>query len=376
MNREGRKIIQPVISNLFFAGIFLLLLSGCHGGTKYSLSTATLNPEPTRTDTPTILAEITSTPTPTPLVFDTIPILVTQGPISISTVSPDDPKYIYKDTIVKFPNIDWNSAVFVNLDELTDSDPKNGDFVIYIDSGSIGTTFELYPTNFARYHYSGKKVMDDVSCAEIFPKTLKEEFEQYSLNPRMEGFLITGKVYCILTNKGHMATVSMTDDTQYPDSQGNVTIVLKITVYSKTEDELFIPAPSPTPGPSPTPTTRYSNRGIGNDQAKYLDESIQKFIDAMSSTDKLALSDMIDYPFEIRLIYNHLEIVHLENSNDFLKNFDKIFPEKCIKQFAGTTLINNVSSYPGAIILELNGDEIRFTDEGKIQDISFKNCPR
>ncbi|MPM44482.1 hypothetical protein SDC9_91160 [bioreactor metagenome] len=210
---------------------------------------------------------------------------------------------------------------------MTDSNPKNGDFVIYIDSGSIGTTFELYPTNFARYHYSGKKVMDDVSCEEIFSKTLKEEFEQYSLNPIVEKFLITGKAYCILTNKGHMATVSMTDDTHYPDSQGYVTIVLKVTVYSKKENELFIPAPSSTPGPSPTSTTRYSNRGISNDQAKYLDEYIQKFIDAMSSTDKLALSGMIDYPFEIRLICNHLEIVHLENASDFLENFDKIFPK-------------------------------------------------
>jgi hypothetical protein len=215
--------------------------------------------------------------------------------------------------------------------------------------------------------------MDYESCVSKFPKTFEEEMtlaHPEFPTPPAEILLSSGNAYCVLTNEGRMAVINMDVDTPRSDDQGNINLHLNITVYKRIVSELFTPAPTETLGPSPTPTNRYSERGITTEQVPNLNGSIQAFINAIGIGDKEAISKMLVYPINIqRADIDKLFIVN--NQADFLENYDKMFPADYIPDFANATIENNVFSYPGAITLECVSGVIYFTDDGKIDSITF-----
>jgi hypothetical protein len=179
----------------------------------------------------------------------------------------------------------------------------------------------------------------------------------------------TGNAYCILTNEGRMAVVNLVipSSLNYQDDQGNFSLPLQVTVYSRIVTELFVPAPTQTVGPSPTATNRYSERNISDpDQIKMLDESIQAFIDAIAIGDKEAIANMVIYPIYFR-DPTTWELIKINNQTEFISIYDKIFPDDYVAEISIATIENNVHSYPGIIAFELKFGEIDFADDGKIK---------
>jgi hypothetical protein len=303
-----------------------------------------------------------------------ITIKMTQEPVIIAAEVPSDSDYMYENARVTFTiSAPWNGAVYLNLDDISNNGFENSDFIIYVDTGSVGTTFEIYPTNYARMYYSDKPSMKIQDCEENFPKTYAEEYKQYENFPPSDVMALSGNAYCFVTNEGRMAVINILPDSKISDAKGKMNFSMIVTVAHRIETDLFIPAPTKTVGPTPTPTNRYSARGITDEQAKILDESIQSFITAFKNGDKDTISKMLIYPMTIR-ITGTWELVKINDQEDFILNYDKIFPEEFSSEFANATIENNVFSFAGTITLECNEGVIGFSDSGKINDISiFKN---
>jgi len=357
------------------AAFFILFGLSCTNkkeGQEFYPTQITSTPEITEAITASYIYVSTGSPIPTITAtfppFEPILINVTQAPLTISTTSPGGSDYLYKDAVVTFKLNNWNSTIFLDLDDLTNRQPQNGDFIVNINTGSMGTTFDFFPTNYARFYYSGKSEMDYASCIADFPKTRFEEYTSYENLPIISQMIDTGDPYCMITNEGHLAVMNMLIKSKFTDDEGNLILPFKVTVYSKLEEDLFIPPPTQTPGPSPTPTNRYSNRGLSDHEAKVLDNLIQAFINAISMDDKKSISKMIRYPLEIRLIYSG-EIVYLKGQEDFIANYEKIFPNEYLVAFKNATIENNVYSHVGRITLETEGGVIGFSDEGEIISI-------
>lgn len=371
-----KKMSSLVLINFF---IIILLITGCgglknNGGSKTEIPTLTFTITPQPTNTPSLQAALVSetlAPPVYPSLLDAIPIDITQMSVQISTVKPVSEEYLYQDAQVTLKLDSWNGVVFLNLDDITDNNAQNSDFLIYINTGSMGTTFEIYPTNYARNYYSDNATMDYASCVNDFPKTSAQEAAQYEKYPPIDVMIDSGNAYCILTNEGRMAVVNMVipSNFNYSDDQGNLNMLLVVTVYNRIVTELFVPAPTATTGPSPTPTNRYSERNISDpDQIKKLDDAIQAFIDAISIGDKAAIANMVNYPIYVRLT-DTLEVIQINTPSDFVIYFDKIIPEIRVLEIAKTTIESNVHSYPGAILLEYKDGAIAFSDNGLIEDI-------
>ena len=365
-NKQLKEKCSFILVSVF---LFILLLTSCAKQIENNVSSTEI---PTSTDT--ILMQSIKTlslPTATltnvvstqmyPSLLDAIPIDITQMPALISTVKPDGDEYLYQNAYVTLKLDSSNGVVFLNLDNINDNSPINSDFLVYIDTGSMGTTFEIYPTNYARNYYSDKKMMDYNTCLESFPKTSIEESAQYENNPPIPIMIDTGNAYCFLTNEGRMAVINMIPNSQLQDNQGNIIVPMVVTVYSNTVNVLFIPSPTQTTGPS--------NRGITDiTKINMLDESIQAFINAIANRDKSFIANMVLYPIYIKLTATG-ELIELKSQADFLSNFDRIFTEVYLSEISKATLENNVHSYPGIISLECKSIEIDFTDDGKIKYI-------
>lgn len=379
-NKYIRKIVPFILTSMF---LLILLITGCDGFKQTNISitetptlTFTISPQPTITIShPTSTVQILTSTPPFQLFLDPITIKVTQMPVQISMGKPVGYMYLYQKAHVTLKLDSFNGVVFLNLDNISDTNQQNSDFLIYVDTGSMGTTFEINPTNFARYFYSDKTTMDYTSCVESFPKTSADWLVHTNKYPVLVRMIETGKEYCILTNEGRMAIVNMVSDSNSIDDQGNLNIKLVVTVYKRIVSELFIPAPTQTTGPSPTPTNRYSERGISDpNQIQMLNDSIQAFIDAIAIGDKSAIANMLVFPIYVRIPASR-EIIQINTQKDFITNFEKIFPNDFSYEFSNTTIENNVRSYPGRIVLECKAGVIGFTDGGKIKDLDVSLLP-
>jgi hypothetical protein len=209
-----------VFSLLLFVG--LELFSGCSIGQKNYLSKTTLmsdsNPVdtdeiiPTPTQNLTMINSTQIVPTPAKTMNPTydlnVTLDVTQGPVVISTTSPEAGDYLYKDAnaTVKFFD-QFEATSYLNLDNLAENGMKNSDIEIDRSIGSE-VNYSLIPINNAYYYLSSYSTLDYNSCIQHFPIT---GFTSEDYMNQAFGF-IYGKSYCILTNEGRIAIVNYEKD--------------------------------------------------------------------------------------------------------------------------------------------------------------------
>jgi hypothetical protein len=361
------KFCLSAVITIFFGSIVMFGCSGNNNrfglGSSEKTSINNISSTSSNTDFSTTATFLWSTPIPNKITLDYIPIKVTQGTVIASTINPESNEYLYKDAIVTFKNVNWNSTIFLNLDNIRDNGQQDSDFLIYIDTGAEGTTFEIYPTNYAKYFFSNSTNIDYESCVANISKT-----ESSNEVPPAEVALGSGKPYCILTNEGRMAIIYMFVDSTHQNDQGYLDLTLNVTVYSKIFTELLTPTPTQRSGFVPTYTNRYAARGLTDDQAKSLDNSIKTFIDAIACGDKNTISQMIDYPVDA--IFMNYDIPS-RDKEEFLINYENIFNPEITSEIALASVKNNVQVSPERIILKTINTEVHFSDDGKILAFLF-----
>jgi len=322
----------------------------------------------TRTTLP-ILTPTWTLPTPTISLnqLGYLPITVTLGANVVPRPTSVDDDYIYKDEIVTFQNVSWNSTIYLNLDNLADNGQQNSDFVIYVDSGSAGTTLEIYPTNYARYSFNDAAPVDYVTCVDSIASS--ETADDYDWSASLS--LRTGNSYCFITNEGHIAILNLLNDSVKQNEQGDLDISIQVTVYKKIPQQLITPTPTALVRDWSLFPERYYGLFITDEQAELLDRSIQNFLDALSRKDKEGVSEFFDYPFEARS-YKDGSIIFCNSSDEIIANFDRIFDSVIISEAANATLENNVYSDDGYVILAIKNYEIRFSTDTKAVSIIVK----
>jgi len=156
-------------------------------------------------------------------------IAITQGPIQVSTETPNTEEYLYKDTkVTVWLANEMESYAYLNLDDLTDNGMKNSDVVILMTSGNE-LYFDFYPINHSGYYYSGETTIDYDSCMKSFPingMTLEDyKYQEFEF--------ITGNPYCVITNEGYIAIVKYLKDTLTYNDDYSANLSVLVTVYSK-----------------------------------------------------------------------------------------------------------------------------------------------
>lgn len=344
---------------------FGFLVTGCSYSTNkdiYNSEKFITVPNIQNSEATLILTQPMSTSSPKDNSLEYIPTQTTSGAVSISTIEPKNNNYLYKDAIVIFKNVSLNAKLLLNLDDMTDNNQQRSDFVIYVDTGAEGTTFEIYPTNNASYYFSNSTSMDYYSCIANFPETDNGNNNNNPLPPVSLG---SGKPYCILTNEGRMAIIYLVKDSIEPYSQGNFDLKLDVTVYKKVETRLIKPTLTQQSGSLQTNNNRYAVMGLTDNQAKIIDYSIQAFIDAIKIEDKNSINKLIDYPVDA--IYSDNVDLPIFNQEYFYKHYEIIFPQEYMIELANATLNDNVKVSSERITLETNNYEIEFSKDGKIR---------
>jgi hypothetical protein len=237
---------KKIFSTISILWVFVLIsaLSSCSKNQINDLSqsntnsgaiqyqTSTIIHTSTQTPTMGIISTPTSIPTKTmdPILNLYITVAITQGPITISTISPDSDGYIYKNAkATVYLGNDIDEIAYLNLDDLTDNGMNNSDVEIEMGSGSGGLNYSLLPINDAYFYYPDKSTLDYDSCAKYFPVTGFTEvgYDSQGLN------FINGKPYCVLTNDGRIAIVSFVKNSVKFNADYSQTLSVDVTVYNK-----------------------------------------------------------------------------------------------------------------------------------------------
>jgi len=159
-----------------------------------------------------------------------ITVAITQGPITISTISPDSGEYLYKNAVVTvWLGNDTDVFAYLNLDDLSDNGKNNSDVELEMGSGSGGLNYSLLPINSTYFYYPDKSTLDYDSCLEYFPVT---GFTKVAYGSQRHNF-INGKPYCVLTNEGRIAIVSFVKDSIKFNADFSQVLSVYVTVYNK-----------------------------------------------------------------------------------------------------------------------------------------------
>jgi hypothetical protein len=239
--RDGqiaRKTYSIILVLLLFLSISILISCSTNQPNRLSQTIPLSGTTPyqtneillTSTQTPT-MANFAPTMILTPLIKTINPIYdqqitidVTQGPVKVSTVSPNWNGYLYKNAVVRvWLGNNMDDIDYLNLDDLSDNGFNNSDVEIEMNTGNM-VTYRLRPINNAYYFYPNNSTLDYDSCSKYFPVTGVTDIDYYG-----EAFhFIEGKPYCVLTNEGLIKNSIKINDEDY-----SKVLSVKVTVYSK-----------------------------------------------------------------------------------------------------------------------------------------------
>jgi hypothetical protein len=289
-------------------------------------------------------------------------------PIVVQTDEPADSKYLYKYAIVTFTSDSRDGENYLNLDNLYDNEAGKVDIVFTYSSGSGGTFYYLYPVNGATLYYSDLHAMSYETCMQHYPFT-NMDVNEYDT----QGFKVgSGRDFCVITNEGRLSIVRLAPESldvlsadyelRYPE--------FVVTTYSQVIPQVKTPFAA-TFGPSPTPSN-YSGWNLTNDQIIGLNRAGQKFLDAVVSGDKDTIEKMLDYPVyvDIEIDEKTTDSFHVNNKEEFLAAYSKIFTSKLIQEFAEATVDENMGPNYGSIFLVVPDCAVFFHPDGRISQIS------
>lgn len=341
--------------------------------------TQTISPTVTLTPTPRIPTD-TPTEEPTENIFFTgSNINFTQEPNEfIAEKMPDESEYIYHHAIVNLNLKDelWEER-YIDLDNLSSNSPEDSDLVFNVSSGS-GTFYEMWPANNAIFYASDNKSEDISTCLKHFSELHFDEFS-YQIQG---GWVTSGYPYCFLTNGGHIAVVYL--DTQPLRKRvGNDSIVsLIVSVYKRkittpiinttpTVTPFYTVTMTPTNALTPLPVEEASlfsqNLGyLSGDQIVILDTAIHNFQKWVGAGKKESVASMIIFPYAY---YDEDGVYAIANNKEeFLANYDKIFPESYAQELANVSLEEGLFiTWRGIALMPPKiGLGVWFTDKGYI----------
>jgi hypothetical protein len=344
--------------------------------TEIKQSTVTLTPtQEVPTETPTI--------EPTENVFDTgyNTIDFTQEPPQVTTEElPSGSEYIYRKAVVHLNMGDERDVQhYIDLDNLSDNDPSKSDLIFSVSSGS-GTFYDMVPVNNAIFYGMDEKPEDLSTCRQHF----SEMHFSDGLYMAQGNWVVTGYPYCVLTNEGHVAVVYLDTDSYMEPINGETFASLIVSVYKQkittpiinttpTEMPYYTPTLTPTNALTPLTPSEASLYGSGfwlsGDQLVILDTAIHNFQKWVGTGKKESVASMIVFPFGY---FHDGHYQKVNNKEEFLANYDQIFPDWYAAGFANVSLEEGLFiSWRGiALFPGKGGGGVWFTEKGYIYTLS------
>lgn len=371
------RIVKILFASIVLLGLFLSSCIGTNPADTPGQPTNSLSipletrqtPTTTKTSQP-VKTNIVLTPTftVTPNPFSWLEIESTQATVLVSTESPADPKYLYKYAIVTV-NTPWHDGEnYLNLDDLSNNGVNNSDVYIGHGSGSMGTSFDLFPINGSYYYYTGLHSMSYDSCLAHYPFTKIDSTLYLNQSSRIN----TGRDFCVITSEGRLSIIRLFPESVDMGDSDFTTLEFVVTTYKEPVPLVLTPYPTDTPGPSPTPS-RYSGLNLTVSQQLGLDRAAQKLINAVSSGDKNTVAEMIDYP--VALGKSGAEyLIQIETKDEFIEMYDQVFTNQLVNDFSYAVVEQNMGLFGGySLALILPDCAVFFYPDGRISEISVSN---
>lgn len=363
--------------NITIVFILMFLLVSCiSSGSNQLPPSPTIEKTYTPTNTP---IETETTPTPTQQVQPTAAPTATwdswgflssvdlsQEPVSVTTYEPPDNTYLYKYAYISIIG-PWPDQGYIslNLDDLSNNQPENGDIIFNHSTGSGGGFYSLYPVNGATFYYSGLHSMSYDTCLEHYPFVNMDSQYYYA----QEYYISTERDYCILTDEGHLSVFRYVATSPVQDDYDHAVFEFVVTTYRQIVSQSLTPFPSSTPGPTPTPG-RYSGFNLTSNQEVALDQAAQSFLDAVALGDIEKVADLVEYPLYVYdKAYDYTWVAN--DKTELVSLYDKFFTYDLVKEWSNASVAENMGIHDnGSLSLLTKNCAVFFYPNGKIHRIS------
>lgn len=371
------RIVKILFASIVLFGLFLTSCIGTNPADTLGQPTnsptspleTTKAPTTTKTSQP-VKTKVSFTPTftLTPNPFSWLEIESTQATVLVSTENPSDPKYLYKYAIVTV-NTPWHDGEnYLNLDDLSNNGVDNSDVYIGHGSGSMGTSYDLFPINGSYYYYSDLHAMSYESCLAHYPFT-KIDPTLYDIQ---SSGINTGRDFCVITSEGRLSIIRLFPESVDMGDSDFTSLEFVVTTYKEPVPLVLTPYPTDTPGPSPTPN-KYSGLNLTANQEIGLDRAAQKLINAVSSGEKNTVAEMIDYPLALEKSDSEY-LSYIKTKEEFIDIYDQIFTDQLVREFSSTVVEQDMGIIAGySLALVLPDCAIFFYPDGRISEISVSS---